>query len=461
MIGMTHKQLHAKIILIGLPKAGTSSFQYLFETLGLRSYHWTYKKQKIGSIMKKNKQDQKPLLSGISGWDCITQMDVCLSSEDCYWPQVVDLDQLYEENKDCIFILNKRDTKKMLRSWKKWGEMDQRLYRFNGDLIEDKTDDGLIDFFHKHFERVERFFRSKPDAKFLTFDIEKDSIVKLKQFDIDIKNFTSFPQKNQNKTTIKDNHEEIPKHIWLWWEQGWEHAPFICNYTRKSFEQLNPEFKINLVSKANIGDYIDNYEWIFECQGAAFRADIIRLLLLRKYGGVYSDAATFCCVNILKFMKEIKFKRFWGFDIKSYIQRPDGRTLASWFYISTPNNYIINTFTKEFVENAKKQPIRHKYYLHHFTLTDLIKKDELFQKWYDDLIKVSMFQNRIHVRYLTYPVQTILKKEKDWFHPKNIQECLENKSFKIIKLRHRKLPDEDKLTQEGTIFHSILSNHLY
>ena len=195
-----------KIILVGLPKSGTSSFQYLFERLGLRSYHWIYKKQKIGSIMKKNKQDQKPLLSGISGWDCITQMDVCLSSEDCYWPQVVDLDQLYEENKDCIFILNKRDTKKMLRSWKNWGEMDQRLYQFNGDLIEYKTDDGLIEFFHKHFERVETFFQSKPDAKFLIYDIEKDSIEKLKEFDIDIKNFTSFPQKNQNKKIIINNH---------------------------------------------------------------------------------------------------------------------------------------------------------------------------------------------------------------------------------------------------------------
>ena len=94
----------------------------------------------------------------------------------------------------------------MLRSWKNWGEMDQRLYQFNGDLIEYKTDDGLIEFFHKHFERVETFFQSKPDAKFLIYDIEKDSIEKLKEFDIDIKNFTSFPQKNQNKKIIINNH---------------------------------------------------------------------------------------------------------------------------------------------------------------------------------------------------------------------------------------------------------------
>ena len=108
----------------------------------------------------------------------------------------------------------------------------------------------------------------------------------------------------------------------------------------------------------------------------------------------------------------------------------------------------------------KKQPTRHEYYLHHFTLTDLIEKDQLFQQWYDDLIKISVFQNRIHAKYLAYPVQTIFEKDKDWFHPKNIEKCLENKSFKILKLRHRGLADEDKLTQEGTVFHSILSSYL-
>ena len=34
-----------KIILIGLPKSGTSSFQFLFKKLGLKSFHWTYKEK--------------------------------------------------------------------------------------------------------------------------------------------------------------------------------------------------------------------------------------------------------------------------------------------------------------------------------------------------------------------------------------------------------------------------------
>lgn len=33
---------------------------------------------------------------------------------------------------------------------------------------------------------------------------------------------------------------QLPKHIWLWWEQGWEQAPFICSITKKTFQKLNP-----------------------------------------------------------------------------------------------------------------------------------------------------------------------------------------------------------------------------
>ena len=46
---------------------------------------------------------------------------------------------------------------------------------------------------------------------------------------------------------------------------------------------MNPQFKINLVERDNINDFIDTkYNWLFNCEGAAFRADIIRLLLLQK-----------------------------------------------------------------------------------------------------------------------------------------------------------------------------------
>ena len=146
--------------------------------------------------MKTNKENNRKLLEGIEDWDCITQMDVCLSNSENFWPQISDLEQLYEENKDCIFILNRRDPEKLLTSWKNWNKMDERLYRFNPELIQEKNDEGLLKWFVKHFDTVETFFtETNPDSKFICFDIEKDSIEKLKKY-IDIKEFTTFPKKN-------------------------------------------------------------------------------------------------------------------------------------------------------------------------------------------------------------------------------------------------------------------------
>lgn len=224
---------------------------------------------------------------------------------------------------------------------------------------------------------------------------------------------------------------------------------------------MNPDFKINLVSRDNINDFIDaEYNWLFNCQGAAFRADIIRLLLLQKYGGVYADAATFCCINILKFINEIKFDNFWGFDIKSFTKdKNDRRTLGSWFYISMPNTYIINNFTNAFLKNAKKNPINHPYFLHHYTLTDLTENDTKFKEWYNKLTKISMFQNRIHAHLLSQPHTTVVKQE-DWFHPTDIVSSIKNKKFKILKLRHRGVGDEKQLLEQGTFFRLIIDTYL-
>lgn len=248
----------------------------------------------------------------------------------------------------------------------------------------------------------------------------------------------------------------IPKQIWLWWEQGWEKAPFICSYTIKSFEKLNPEFQINLVCKKNLSNYLEDYEWVFECEGPAFRADIIRLLLLKKYGGVYSDAVTFCCVNLNDFLQEISFDRFWAFDIKSFNElRNDKRTVASWFYISTENNYLINTFTNVFIEKAKQNPKIHHYFLHHHTLTELIESDREFEKWYENLTKISAFQNRIQTKYLDAMIDKIQIKEPEWFHPRNIKASIDNDQFKIIKLRHRNIASQNQLLKANTVFHHL------
>jgi hypothetical protein len=125
-------------------------------------------------------------------------MDVCISNENCYWPQLVDYKQLYYENKDALFILNKRNPIKLLSSFKKWNNLDKRLYKYNPEIIENKTDEGFINFANKHYNDVEDFFNNNKDANFLVYDIDNDNINKLKKY-IDIQNISEFPKKNTNK----------------------------------------------------------------------------------------------------------------------------------------------------------------------------------------------------------------------------------------------------------------------
>lgn len=185
------------IILIGLPKSGTTSFQALFEKLNYKSYHQKIGKTFIGMIIKHNKLRRIPLLTGFNKSWCITQMDVCNSINECYWPQITDYQQLYYENPDAVFILNKRDPHEILKSFKKWNRYNERLYIYNPELIKDKNDQGFINFVNQHYENVEIFFESKPEAKFIVYDIINDTVEKLGKY-IDLRGIKVFPHENKN-----------------------------------------------------------------------------------------------------------------------------------------------------------------------------------------------------------------------------------------------------------------------
>jgi len=187
-----------KIILLGMPKSGTSSFQELFTKLGYKSYHWTKGNQSIGKMIENNKKNKKPLLCDFLDSDVITQMDVCVSKDKCYWPQIVDYEQIINENPNAIFILNKRNPEELLSSFKRWGNLDKRLFTYNPDIIADKTDKGFIEFVNNFYLKIELYFKENQNLKFISYDINNDKVEKLKKY-IDIQEFSTLPKVNVNK----------------------------------------------------------------------------------------------------------------------------------------------------------------------------------------------------------------------------------------------------------------------
>ncbi|OQX73377.1 MAG: hypothetical protein B6D64_13895, partial [Bacteroidetes bacterium 4484_276] len=90
----------------------------------------------------------------------------------------------------------------------------------------------------------------------------------------------------------------IPKIIWILWLQGFEDAPDVVKRCLASWKKHNPTWKINLLDETNIKQFIDvhaiigrNYKEISK----QALSDVIRINLLSKFGGVWTDATCFCC----------------------------------------------------------------------------------------------------------------------------------------------------------------------
>jgi len=204
---------HNKLILIiGFPKTGTSSFNKLFTILKFKTYHQIFEKTKpsIGTMINTNYKNGDRLLNFLDNdinnsniqHICVTQMDVHTNRHEAFFPQIDHLKQLYEENPNAVFILNKRDPLSLLQSLKKWMKYDERFRQFTPHLfkhIEASTqDDSMLQLIQSHYKNVVTFFENKPKAKFVVFDIENDQVTKLSPY-IDLGDITTFP--HINKTT--------------------------------------------------------------------------------------------------------------------------------------------------------------------------------------------------------------------------------------------------------------------
>ena len=124
------------IVLLGFPKSGTVSFNKLFLDLGYKSYHWKYNDIFIADIIKKNIKENKNILSFIPKSEyeisALTQIEVCMNKSKFYWPQITDFKKIYRENRNAIFILNKRSPDKLIESlkrWKNWNNVSLSIVR--------------------------------------------------------------------------------------------------------------------------------------------------------------------------------------------------------------------------------------------------------------------------------------------------------------------------------------------
>lgn len=171
----------------------------------------------------------------------------------------------------------------------------------------------------------------------------------------------------------------IPKIIFIYWHND-EH-PEIIKYNINKIKNLHPDYKVIVLNKVTFNNFINIEKYNFNFNDKllnteAYFSDILRILLLAKYGGIWIDASFILWKrvdNIVKPHNKLVLIRNYnndnGYNNKGY---------ESWFIASVPNHPFIkqikrkiialNTYDKirYFIDNRKfniQKNVRLEYHL--------------------------------------------------------------------------------------------------
>lgn len=120
----------------------------------------------------------------------------------------------------------------------------------------------------------------------------------------------------------------IPRKLWILWFQGMDEAPFIVKRCVDSWYRLNPDWEIVLLDETNLSVYVDDdYKHAKLVRaGKAKQANLIRLQLLAQYGGVWTDATSFCRKPLSNWIDGVSGDGFFAFT-----NIAADRLMSNWF----------------------------------------------------------------------------------------------------------------------------------
>ena len=200
------------------------------------------------------------------------------------------------------------------------------------------------------------------------------------------------------------------KTIWMAWLQGEEDEslPPLNKTCIQRWRNLNPTWDVNILSEETISDYVPEYWDIIKSSPnahwrrwgrrarSAHKTDLLRLLLLDKYGGVWADASLYPRLPLDDFWKEIMNET--GFFAYRYLPRsygPMGRRDTCVFFLCSdgPNNYLIRRWKENFTD-AFRLPHKDKhnkgrgfiYFTMAQTLCDLYDSDPKVKDIMDNMV---------------------------------------------------------------------------
>ena len=144
------------------------------------------------------------------------------------------------------------------------------------------------------------------------------------------------------------NQNTVPNVIWSYWNS--EDIPKIVQISQNALRKHNPDYEVILITPKTLSLYVDQSELhpSFSSKSPAHQSDIIRMVLLCKFGGCWVDASMLWNKSIDDMFKKKQHVEFSGFYISKYSDSE--KVIENWFIRCSPNSKFIKLWKKEFYE---------------------------------------------------------------------------------------------------------------
>ena len=162
----------------------------------------------------------------------------------------------------------------------------------------------------------------------------------------------------------------IPKTVWMFWAQGEAAAPLVVRRCIESWRRHNPGWEIRVLDTDMAAALVDTSD-VPAFLPMRCHANMLRLRLLRRFGGVWADATVLCHRPLDGWLPLQAASGFFVFS------RPGpGRSFDNWFVASEPEGTLVSAWEEsygDYITHCTKKS--RKYFMFIYTLQWRLRTD--------------------------------------------------------------------------------------
>lgn len=179
-----------------------------------------------------------------------------------------------------------------------------------------------------------------------------------------------------------DSQTRVPKVVWFSWLQGMEQAPDIVKVCLRSQRRHLMGYEFRIVDLTNYHNWVQLPQYVEEkfrkgLIPPALFSDLLRLALLKQYGGVWMDASVYCSGFGNEKLRE-RWEQIMGSELTLFRYFQRGRKeavgLSTWFFAAIPQQPVISIVLDMLLAYWKDFDCTVDYYICHLFFGKVLSK---------------------------------------------------------------------------------------